>query len=296
MIIARLMGGLGNQMFQYAAARTLALRLGVELKLDLSFFNQENRETTPRSYELDVFRIAAAPATLEELSVAESLSVRNDSIFSRLKGVLSGQREEPFLYREPHFQYDPELLKQPDGTVLSGYWQSERYFVEHRPLLLSEFTLKNGMESRYQEIEADIDSSESVAVHIRRGDYASNPAVADYHGLCSLDYYHKAAAIMARQLKAPRFFLFSDDPDWVAGSLKLSSPSTVASFKDCTSPASELLLFSRCSHAIIANSSFSWWGGWLNQNRNKIVIAPERWFARPEINTDDLIPASWIRL
>ena len=200
------------------------------------------------------------------------------------------------VYREPHFQYDPAFSAQKDGTLISGYWQSERYFIEHRQLLLSEFSLKEEMEPGYRNLEEKIESSNSVAVHIRRGDYASNPAVADYHGLCSLDYYQRAAAIVAEHLLTPHFFLFSDDPDWVAGSLELPWPSTIASFRDCSSPANELLLFSRCRHSIIANSSFSWWGGWLNHNPDKVVIAPRQWFAKTTINTEDLIPASWIRL
>ncbi len=296
MIVVQLMGGLGNQMFQYAAGRSLALRLGVPLKLDLSFYEQSREQTTPRQYALDSFALQAEFATPADLECLAGTRTGLGGIVSQLRSRLGIGTVRERCYREPHFQYDPAVQQLPDESYLIGFWQSERYFGDDTDGLVQEFQCRYPMDELNLNVANAIDQVESVAVHIRRGDYVSNQKTASYHGVCSLEYYQQAASLVAREMKNPHFFLFSDDPDWVTDSFQFAWPTTLVTCNQAGDPVNDLRLMSRCQHAIIANSSFSWWGGWLNRNPGKRVIAPKCWFNKPELNTADLIPPSWITL
>lgn len=296
MIVVQLMGGLGNQMFQYAAGRSLALRLGVPLKLDLSFYEQSREQTTPRQYALDSFTLQAEFATPADLERLAGTRTRLGGIVPKLRCRLGIGTVREHCYREPHFHYDPTVQQLPDDSYLIGFWQSERYFGDDTDGLKREFRCRYPMDELNQGVANDIDLVESVAVHIRRGDYISNQKTASYHGVCSLEYYQQAASVIAQKLRNPHFFMFTDDPDWVAYSFRFDCPCTLVTCNRSGRAVDDLRLMSRCRHAIIANSSFSWWGAWLNSHRDKLVIAPKRWFAKPELNTEDLIPPSWITL
>jgi len=270
MIITKLIGGLGNQLFQYAVARRLAYVNHDRLKLDLTGF----RDYPLRDYSLNSLRIIAEIAGDEEI-----LNFKNNNR----------------VVKEKYFQFDPDILSLETDVYLEGYWQSPKYFVEIEGIIRREFQPKRAPEGKNAVLSRKISDRNAVAVHIRRGDYAQNPVTNQYHGVCSLDYYYRAAALVAGRVADPHFFIFSDDGEWPLRNLKLNYPTTFI-IDNFDNPGEDLRLISLCRHHIIANSSFSWWGAWLGASPGQIVVAPRRWFNRPEINTKDLIPDNWIVL
>lgn len=291
MIVTRLRGGLGNQMFQYAAGRALALRTGAELKLDLGYFERSDR----RSYALGPFPIRATPATAEEVARL-TRTPRPLRIARRLLGRES--RPPRSHVEEGDLTFRPAVLDLPDGVYLDGYWQSERYFADAADAIRTELAPPEPAAARDRALAAAIDASESVSLHVRRGDYASSPAVLETHGLCGVDYYRRATAWLGERSSGPALFVFSDEPEWVRENLDLPFPMTVVDHGGTGDGAAhrDLALMSRCRHHVIANSSFSWWGAWLGRDPGGYVIAPERWFARPDLSSRDLVPERWVRL
>lgn len=292
MIVVKLMGGLGNQMFQYAAARRLALWHGVPLKLDLSFLEGDQAGNTPRRFALNCFSVETLRATSWEVA---SMTGRGAPLFhtalARLFGTIRGLSH----YREHWFQYDPHLLQLPDNVYLEGYWQSPLYFNDAKETIRQEFTLKTVPEGKNREMADRICSVAAISLHVRRGDYVSNPDANAHHGVCGLDYYNAAIAIMMQWVEKPEVFVFSDDPVWCRKNLRISVP---AQYVDHNSkqPHEDMRLMTLCRHHIIANSSFSWWSAWLCRHPDKLVIAPKRWVNDHRRNTDDLIPGEWLRL
>jgi len=288
-VVTKLIGGLGNQMFQYAVARRLAHVHHMRLKLDISGF----KDYELRRYELDCLNILAEIASESELARFKKHASVNKWV-SRLTG-------KPLFYsgaviRERFFQFDPLILKLNRSVYLEGYWQSEKYFKDIEGIIRREFTIRHEPDRMNTELAAQIHGKNSIALHVRRGDYLSNPVTSKYHGTCSINYYRQAAQRIANSVSQPHFFAFSDDPEWVRENLKLGLPITYVSHNGADKNYEDLRLMSLCKHHIIANSSFSWWGAWLNGNADKIVIAPVKWFDRDEIDTSDLIPKGWIRL
>ena len=291
MIITQLNGGLGNQMFQYAAGRCLACSLNTELKLDISPFRQEN----VRGYDLSVFSIKEHIASGEDLNrVCYPLPwvIRHPAHL--LKSVIRRNTTVKYV-REFQFQFDPAFFKLPDNVYLEGYWQSEHYFKKIEPLIRKEFRLHNAPGGQVQELSERIREGNAISIHIRRGDFVRNPATNATHGVCSTDYYQRAIESITRRVDNARFWIFSDDPGWVRENITIENPSYSVSdhhFKNYE----DMYLMSCCRHHIIANSSFSWWGAYLGSSPEKIVIAPERWFKKTDISTKDLLPESWIQL
>lgn len=295
MIISRIQGGLGNQMFQYAAARALALRLGVETKLDLSWFASIAKNETPRRFMLSAFpNLSATEATEKEI---EELKFTPQSLFSRF---LRRPRRRAFSYNvEPYFDYWAGIEQLNASSYLAGYWQNELYFKHASEIIRQDFTFPSFPTEATAEAAKLICSVQpSVAVHIRRGDYASNHVTESYHGLCSAEYYNRALDELAMRLGAElNLFLFSDDPNWVRRKFDTRGfSSTILDFPEHTDvPWNDMHLMSLCSHHVIANSSFSWWGAWLATG-NGFVYAPQRWFAAPAMEHNNPAAASWIQL
>ncbi len=296
MIVTRLKGGLGNQMFQYALGRRLAHDRRVPLRLDLSWFSDPEAAagSTPRSYALGGLRISAAAATLEEMAP-----------FARRRG-LSGAlrrgwgrltlRPAPPRIRERGTLFDPRVLSAPSSAYLVGYWQSEKYFKSIEGILRKEFLLAAEPCDHARRILAGMQEGTAVALHVRRGDYVTSPRTSSTFPVCPPEYYREAAARLAGRAGGLHFYLFSDDPDWVRENLRLDHPSTVVTHAPGCPEHQDLFLMTRCRHHVIANSSFSWWGAWLSSGEGKIVIAPRRWYHREGIDTSDLVPESWVRL
>jgi hypothetical protein len=294
-VVTRLIGGLGNQMFQYAAGRALALRHGVELKLDASLFSAYPK----RSYELGCFPIRGALATAAELEHFGPQRSRIEPHWiaraRRLVRINSKPLTSP-VYRERYFHFDARVRDLIPTVYLEGYWQSEKYFADFAVSLREEFTPVTPMEPENAAIAARIDAVNAVSVHIRRGDYVNEPEINRYHGVCSADYYQKAVAYMAGRARDIHLFVFSDDQDWVYGNLHFALPTTLVKANPPERGFRDMQLMARCRHHIVANSSFSWWGAWLNSSRGKIVVAPRRWFAGSANDTRDLLPEDWVRV
>lgn len=278
MIIVRIIGGLGNQMFQYAAGRRLSYIHNTPLQLDIS----ELSRLRTRRYELDCFNIQA-----------QVIDKVNKGLIHR---IITRLKNKENIYFEKHFRFDRNVLALPDNVTLVGYWQSVKYFLDIEGIIGNEFTFKHRPSGKIIAILKKIKSSESVSIHVRRSDYITKRKFFLYHGVCSLDYYRQAISLMVQRLKSPEFFIFADDLVWVKKNLKIEYPKFFVDLNLKDKDYEDLRLMSYCKHNIIANSSFSWWGAWLNKNKNKIVVAPKKWFVDKSINTVDLIPPSWIRI
>ena len=292
MIIVKLMGGLGNQLFQYAAGRALAEHKNTHIKLDISWFNKQSL----RNYRLEYLKIKTSIASISEI---EHITLNKNVVYYKFRKFFQEQlpyyRRSVFNEQNPAL-YDNNIWKTPKKVYLKGYWQSENYFSCISGQLRKEFIPKKEPDKVNAQLIEYIRRVNSVSIHVRRRDYVSNPTANRYHGLCTLEYYQQAIQIVAEQVSTPHFFIFSDDPDWSQANLKLSFPLRLVKHNDVEKDYEDLRLISHCKHHIIANSSFSWWGAWLNKNPYKIVITPKRWFREPDQDTKDRIPATWIKI
>lgn len=258
-----------------------------ELKIDVSGF----KEYRLREYLLDNFSIQAKFASSKEV---KDLKVQKKSLFKRILARSDVPASTYIL--EKLFCYNPDVLVLPDGVYLEGYWQSEKYFKDIKTIIRQDFTLKRPQKGQNKKLAGLIGSSESVSIHIRRGDYILDPQVNKVHGTCDLDYYYGAIDKLTKSVHSPSFFIFSDDPKWVQDHICLAYPTTYVDFNGPDKAYEDLSLMSQCRHHIIANSTFSWWGAWLNENPDKMVIAPKRWFNDNSRDTKDLMPDNWIRM
>lgn len=291
MVIVKLMGGIGNQIFQYAAGRRLTYVLGTELKLDISVFENYNL----RKYELGSFNILEDFASPREVKTLTSQ--KNGVLSGPVRCLLRRQKNlAPSHNRESYFHFDSEILNLPNNVYLDGYWQSEKYFNDIEDVIRKEFAITMPQTDENQKMAKLISSRESVSLHVRRGDYDSDLQTSKVHGTCGLDYYARAIAEICSRVDSPHFFIFSDDMEWSKANLDISHPVIFVDHNNALRSYEDLRLMSQCRHHIIANSSFSWWGAWLNPDSDKIVIAPDRWFNKEDIDTTDLLPESWIRL
>jgi hypothetical protein len=285
MITARLNGGLGNQLFQYAAARAQAERLGVDLQLDITELLAKGiKSTTKRDYGLDNFNISARFNFFSRLGSKSGLSWLA-FFLSRLSFAWKKQTDSA-LVEEKLFSYDDRVEKIKNNCELSGYWQNQDYFLAIRGKLLEELLLKKSLSANNLSLLEKIRSGNSIAVHIRRGDYL------EYGGkVCGRDYYEQAFALVKEKIISPSYYFFSDDLPWAREAFKHLG----AIFVDGNekSPEADLVLMSVCKHQIIANSSFSWWGAWLNSNLEKMVIAPGDWLGGV---SRGIIPEDWLKL
>ncbi len=295
MIIANIVGGLGNQMFQYACARALASELGLPLKVTQDMFGVYSSHYGPElervfSLSLDV----AQPSELVELIGVLRVLPRVRRVFANK--VLAPLRGRNFIV-EPNFRYWSGLRDRVQARgYLQGYWQSERYFIKHAITIRNDFKFKHPLTGKNAELARDILNTVAVSVHIRRGDYVNNAKARSFHGVCQLEYYLNAIEILRTRDPRARFFAFSDDPKWVADVLLHRYPDLIlVENNKCESSYNDMRLMSLCQHHIIANSSFSWWGAWLNPSPEKVVTAPRQWFLNGYDDTD-LVPSSWIRI
>ena len=291
MNIVNILGGLGNQMFQYAFAYALSKEQNSIVKLDIRDFEGYDL----REYELDIFNVSLPISTQVE---ADELKYKKESLIQK---VFQKIKKSPIPFansycREPHFHYDGKVFALTGDIYFEGYWQSEKYFVKYKDDLLKEFTLKKDLHSQSQNYMEQIISTEAVSLHIRRGDYVTNQHTNSVHGTCPVEYYQKAVQKIEEGINAPHFFIFSDDLEWAKDNLSFIENLTFIELDTNVPDHEEMILMSKCQHNIIANSSFSWWGAWLNQNNEKVVIAPKKWFRDSSINTNDLIPEEWIQL
>lgn len=285
MIIVRIIGGLGNQMFQYATGRALAQKYGVDLKLDITGFE----EYKLHRYALDNLSINEKISTPKELLAFTSKG--NKALSRWIPGIVKNK-----FVRESGFAFDPSIFLIGKSVYLDGYWQSEKYFSDIESIIRSEFTVSKNPDVENAKLMEEISGVNAVSIHVRRGDYVANEKTMMIHGVCGLDYYDRAIKHISGSVANPTFFVFSDDPQWVQDNLKIPFPTTYVTHNGPGKNYEDLRLMSLCKHNIIANSSFSWWGAWLNNNPDKAVIAPGKWFNDESKDTKDLIPEGWVKV
>tara|TARA_R110001583_G_scaffold125058_2_gene276532 strand:- start:5807 stop:6670 length:864 start_codon:yes stop_codon:yes gene_type:complete len=287
MIKIKLTGGLGNQMFQYAASLALARKLDTMLVIDISFF---------KKYDLHPLRIT-------ELKCSACFNMNNLFLFrfctsSKIRAFLPFLIRWKKFYFEPSLAFDEGFLKLSDGSTVLGYFQSEKYFLDIRDELIAEFKIKYSTPTQVEKLINKIQVSDSVSIHIRRGDYISTNSASDVHGTCDKSYYNNAIEylnISGVLNENTILFIFSDDIDWC--SKNLNFPYKCQFVKGSNErPELDMLLMSKCKHNIIANSSFSWWGAWLNENENKLVVAPKKWFKSHLHDSKDIVPSHWKKI
>lgn len=286
MIIIKMCGGLGNQMFQYALARNITILNNIEVKLDLSWFEKFKE----RKYTLPCFKIEKNIASKKEVIRLKKFQ-RRDGRLTLIYNLF--RKKNASHIKEKSSSFKPEILNIKNNTYLEGHFQSEKYFKNIRNIIQKEFTLKN-QTKKFKKIKKQIIENNSTSIHIRRKDYTTEKV---QKTLClqPLAYYLNAIKKIKDSINNPVFFIFSDDIEWAKNNLKINLPIIFVSDKGLQD-YEELILMSKCKHNIIVNSSFSWWGTWLNNNPKKIVYAPKKWFNDKSKNIKDLIPESWIKL
>lgn len=283
------MGGLGNQMFQYAFGKSMAIQQHTILKLDRTFLDDKSPKEnfTFRDYELDIFDIVADFATTQEIR-----SYFHRPLFNRLFGLPNKKK----VVKE-------HLLDQPftvadlcEHMYFEGYWQKENYFLSQEEEIRKAFRFRSAPVGRNLELAQHIASTPSIAVHVRRGDYASNAVIQSVHGVLGPEYYRQAASIVESSVSNPHYFVFSDDSEWTKKNIQLGEKCTYIDHNTGKNSFEDMRLMSLCQHNIIANSSFSWWSAWLNTHKGKIVVAPSKWFHNLEEASRHSLPPSWIKI
>ena len=285
MLIIRLSGGIGNQLFQYAFGRNLSLKIGLPLRFDTRSFDLENL----RALQINKFSIEFEAAHYSDLACFGLVPSKWFSLQRLFKN--SG-----IIFKESEFELHSHILKKGQPVYYDGYWQSEKYFKENEAIIRSELKLRQPIAECRRALEQDILSSNAVSLHVRRGDYVERPEIQAIHGNCERDWYDKALTLLKDQVENLKIFIFTDDIEWVRSNMTFDVETVYVPKHDDGNDHEDLILMSKCDHHIIANSSFSWWGAWLNSSTSKLVIAPDRWFKSADKSTLDLIPESWIRL
>lgn len=295
-IIVRLLGGLGNQMFQYALGRHLSIVHNRVLRLDLGFYQTVSERWASRSYGLKNFKIQAQMAIAGELKPFQKYLKQN--LFSKILRRVSAfgkYYSRSYIFEPPghNFMFEPELLSVSLKPVvyLDGFWQTEKYFTDIEQVIREDFKFAQEPDSVNLAMLGEIGRENSVAIHIRHGDNATK--LARNHGVLPMDYYYRALKDLTGRITSPHFYIFSDDPEWSRQNLKLDFLATFVSHNGDEKNYEDLRLMAHCKHHIIGNSTFSWWGAWLGKKSGQLVYAPKRYHMQADIKPEDLYPANW---
>jgi hypothetical protein len=294
MVTVQLNGGLGNQLFQYAAGKALSLHHNVPLQIDVSWFHKGELHylEVPRDFELYNFLGVTDPIIhTNPAPQAESRTYLERKITSKIFPAY-----KKAVYIEPFCHYDSNFFKSKKSVVLKGQWQSEKYFSNNESFFKNAFRLKKDLIENSIAKAKHLASKESVAVHVRRADYLRLKIILEWHGIMTEDYYRKAFKILDERLSVYEVYYFTDDPAWVQNNLLSIKEGEILSGSVNQTHYDDFHLMSHCRHNIIANSSFSWWAAWLNNNSDKIVIGPKKWFDQGPKDTQDILPESWIKI
>ena len=289
-VLVQLHGGLGNQMFQAAAGIALAARLGGALSFDLSRF----RDKGLRAYALGQLPVEATIYEAGRTAPIARLRAKASKLFGGA-GIKRPRGWQGRIHAEPHYHYDPAFAAITGSTLLAGFFQSPRYFAGFEPKIRAAFDAAAAMSPPALATAALLAGDDSVALHIRRGDYANDARARAVHGTLADAYYERALALVRQAVPSARVFVFSDDPAVAAEKAQAWHGTCVAG----ASALEDLWLMSRCRHHIIANSSFSWWSAWLDDRPSGLVVAPRHWLSREKqitTHVGDLFPEGWILL
>jgi hypothetical protein len=285
MIISQLQGGLGNQMFQYAFARRLAYERNVLMKMETSLFDV----IPDRTYKLDHFNIQESFANTKDLALFR----RRYKPLQWIARLGINQLRYTNVIEQNMFSFDPGVLRIPGHLLLKGYWQQEQYFAPITSILRKEFTFKQEPDAANKTMSEHIQTAQAISLHVRRGDYVNDPRITNAHGLTPITYYQQALEKITATVNNPHIFVFSDDVDWVRHNLAFDYPVTYVDFNQAEKDYEDLRLMSLCKHHVINNSSFSWWGAWLGNHPDQIVVAPSQWMRQPDIHASQVVPVHW---
>jgi hypothetical protein len=298
-VIVCLQGGLGNQMFQYAAGRRLAYFRNTDLKLDITRLTGPisiDPNVDSRSFHLGFFNIQEENADQEE--IAQLTGDKLPKIPKKIYKIW--QKFTPSRWRRFILQQSPDsengIFQASPNVYLDGYWQSEKFFIDISDIIRNEYTLKNELDQKNREIANLIMSTDSIGIHFRRGDYISKPKTKEFHGTCELSYYDQCIDLITEKVRNPNFFIFSDEPEWVEKNFHCSFPFKIIGHNGREKDYVDMQLLSLCKHFIIANSTFSWWGAWLGGYPRKIIMAPKYWFKTKSFDGRNIVPEGWIRV
>lgn len=292
-IITQLQGGLGNQLFQYAAARSLSLQHNSPLLLDQSWFSRTYEDVTPREFLLPLLNVKGS-------LISYGIPIKRPKKIYRL--IQKFWPIDPFIFVEQTpFRFDSRLSKAPafkqQNLYLMGYWQSFKYFEAIKASLQNEISPKNALDTQYQKYLDQIQGTNSTMVHVRRGDYVNLASAAKVHGFIGLEYYQKGMKSIQEKNHDTQFFVFSDDLSWAKENLPYPDQCTfVESSSSSDAVIQELELMTHCQNHLIANSSLSWWAAWLSKHASGLVVCPSQWTTDSGMNWDDLLPAQWQRI
>jgi hypothetical protein len=308
-IIIQLLGGLGNQMFQYAFGLGLSLRTGASLLLDKTLLEDHRPgvHTTNRNYALDIFRLEAEFARRGDVRGYHPFGAGppGKALFHVRKrlaaaGLLPAKLGPADMVREESFRFDPAMLDANPPLYAAGLWQSWKYLQGHDAQIRRDFSFRHALGDAGETIARRLGKADSVILHIRRGDYVNVAKNAELLGFVGADYYRRAIEDIHGLIAKPHFFVFSDDLEW--SRRKLPQFGLEANYVDLPAPegvaqhAFEMHLMSKGANFIIANSTFSWWSAWLAGDSADNVIAPARWFADSSVDASDLLPPHWRKL
>lgn len=280
---------LWNQMFQYAFIKALSIRNNVNFKLDTTWFKNYFR-----SFDLEILNIEKKYCSKNEIPFYENIYSKNKYVnFLINKTKLVIRRLNPHHFWETQFNYDKNIINIKKWYI-EWYFYTEKYFKKHENQIKKDFNFIKKISKKNIKLLEKIRKTNSISIHIRRWDYIENKKTNQFHWVCSIDYYKKAIKYIEKRIDKPIFFIFSDDIDWCKKNLQINW--IFVDWNTWDKSWEDMKLMSECKHNIIANSSFSWWGAWLNSNNKKIVISPKKWVNNKNINTSDIIPNNWIKI
>nr|WP_321452389.1 alpha-1,2-fucosyltransferase [uncultured Carboxylicivirga sp.] len=294
MIIVKILGGLGNQMFQYAMGRKIAHLHNTTFQFEIEglLAGEDIRST----FELGIFNIPDTNFVKADELIAFKRKTRFKSTW--LNNQLNKWANRKMIVEAGHFHFNEDFIKQSTSNCyIRGLWQSEKYFKDVEDMIRNDFSFKFPMKGNNLELANHLASDTNfVSLHVRRGEFANNPKFNQLIGSCDMSYYAEAMKYIENKLGKVQYVVFSDDIPWVKENLPLKTEAVFVDYNMEKDHYRDMQLMSLCQHHIIANSTFSWWGAWLNPNPDKLVIAPKQWFANINHNTKDLIPDNWMRI
>ncbi len=297
MIVVRFTGGLGNQMFQFALGTHLAIKNKTELKIDTTLLldrSQPHEIVTHRNLDIDILNVKLNLATQEDIWYFNGRSFTNpmEKILNRIRW----QFRKKNLVIETERNFQASILNLSDDKCLVGAWQSEKYFKAIEPEIRKLYTFKEILTGRAAELGKQIQNTNSLCLQVRRGDYVTSPVYSKTLGAMPIEYFQKSFELIKTKQSIEHIYIFSDDIQWCKENLKWPVATTYVEdeFPELKF-GTYLHLMSLCKHFIIPNSSFGWWGAWLGNHKEKIVIAPKKWYKDPSYKSEDIVPESWIK-